>query len=807
VLKQRIKNGTLIFDGAMGTYLQKSGMLAGTHPETLNVTQPALIQEIHLKYLMAGSDVITTNTFGASPLKYPGDIVPVIESAVANAKAAIVQYRAATGDEAPKYIALDLGPIGQLLAPMGTLAFDDAYESYRIQAEAGINAGCDLILIETQTDIYEAKAAVLAARACGDLPIFCTLSFETGGRTFMGTDIQSMATVLEDLGVDAIGLNCSFGPSEMLPLVKALVSETACPLLVQPNAGLPKTIDKITVYDTKPEAFKAVMTEIRALGVNHIGGCCGTDEHYIAALKEIVDTLPFPERVPVKEQFRVASYAKTVTIGSGAPVVIGERLNPTGKKRLKEALRAEDKDYILKEAIAQIEQGAAILDLNIGLPEIDEAALMPALIREIQGISDIPIQIDSSDIACLEASAKYYNGKPLINSVSGKSESLKTVLPIVKRYGACVLGLTLDDNGIPSAAEARFAIAEKIVREAVAMGIPKRNIIIDCLALTASAQQSDVIETIRAIKLVKAKLDVPTVLGVSNVSFGLPYRQLLNQTFYVMAMTAGLDAAIINPGHREMMSARDAFNVLSGWDEQSKAFIETYGHITKRVEAAQQDATAKEAEITEASSGGLYEIILKGLKGQASGLVATMLETTAPMAIVDEIIIPALNDVGSRFEKGTIFLPQLIQSAETVQQAFERLKASLSAEGSESISKGKIALATVQHDVHDIGKNIVKVILQNYGFDVVDLGKDVPPEAVLEACVKHDIRVVGLSALMTSTVTSMEKTIELIKRERPETVFIVGGAVLNPEYAQMIHADHYAKDARETALIAQKLFQ
>ncbi|WP_343213157.1 homocysteine S-methyltransferase family protein [Fusibacter paucivorans] len=806
MLKQRIKNGTLIFDGAMGTYLQKSGMAAGEHPETLNISQPALIQSIHLKYLKAGCDVLTTNTFGASPLKYPGDIAPAIEAAVANAKAAIDAYQRETGDASPKYIALDLGPIGQLLAPMGTLSFDDAYESYRRQAEIGIRAGCDLILIETQTDIYEAKAAVLASKASGDIPVICTMSFETGGRTFMGTDIESMATILEDLGVDALGLNCSFGPKEMLPLVEKLIGETSCPILIQPNAGLPKTIDNITVYDTKPLAFKEIMTKIRALGVTHIGGCCGTDEQYIAALKEIVILMPSPDRKPAPERFRIASYAKTVTIGGCAPVVIGERLNPTGKKRLKEALRQLDKDYILKEAISQIEQGAAVLDLNIGLPEIDEAALMPVLIREIQGIADIPIQIDSSDLNCLEAAAKYYNGKPMINSVSGKRESLDTILPIVKRYGACVLGLTLDDNGIPSAAEARFAIAEKIVREAVALGIPKRNIIIDCLALTASAQQSDVIETIKAIQLVKSRLGVPTVLGVSNVSFGLPYRQLLNQTFYIMAMTAGLDAAIINPGHQEMMSARDAFNVLNGWDEQSKDYIQTYGHITKRVETIRKEAVSG-ADAGDGSTGGLYDIILKGLKGQASETVEGLLKTMPPMAIVDEIIIPALNDVGSRFENGTIFLPQLIQSAETVQQAFERLKAALSAVEGASISKGKLVLATVHHDVHDIGKNIVKVILQNYGFEVVDLGKDVPPETILEACVQYDIQVVGLSALMTSTVTSMEKTIALIKKERPETIFIVGGAVLNPEYAQMIRADHYAKDARETAQIVQQLFR
>lgn len=803
MLKHKITNGSLLFDGAMGTYLQKSGLAAGVEPESLNLTNKELIQDIHLKYLRAGADVMTTNTFGASPLKYKGDYIEAIRAAVTNAKTAIEHYHVDSGDTSPKYVALDVGPIGQLIEPMGPLSFEEAYESYVKQIEVGTKAGADLILIETQTDIYEAKIAVLAAKAASDLPIFITMSYETSGRTFMGTDIISMVTVLEDLGIDAIGLNCSFGPKEMLPLIKELSEETSLPILVQPNAGLPKTIENITVYDTKPLAFKEIMTQIRELGVSHMGGCCGTDEQYIEALRELFEDQPIPPKREVSHGFRVASYAKTVSF-DGPPVVIGERLNPTGKKKLKEALREGDKAYILKEAVSQIEQGADLLDLNIGLPEINEAVLMPELIREIQGITDMPLQIDSSDYACLEAASRMYNGKPLINSVSGKEESLSNVLPIVKKYGACVLGLTLDDSGIPSEAEARFAIAEKIVNRATALGIPKRNIIIDCLALTASAQQSDVIETIKAIQMVKEKLGVPTVLGVSNVSFGLPYRQLLNQTFYVMALTAGLDAAILNPGHEEMMAARDAFNVLKGHDLKSEKFIEKYGHITKRVTGQLVLETNKSVGGA-VSDGSLYDVILKGLKGESRGIVEDMLKTEAPMEIVDEVIIPALNEVGSRFESGAIFLPQLIQSAETVQQAFERLKEDLSKSGA-SVSKGKIVLATVHHDVHDIGKNIVKVILENYGFDVYDLGKDVPPEVVLEACEKNDVNVVGLSALMTSTVTSMEKTIRLIKDKRPDTIFIVGGAVLNPEYAKMIKADYYAKDARETAQIAQTLF-
>jgi 5-methyltetrahydrofolate--homocysteine methyltransferase len=803
VLKEKLKAQTLIFDGAMGTYLQKSGLEAGTLPETLNLTEPQLIRNIHLNYLKAGCDVLTINTFGASPLKYEASVEAVVEAAVAHAKWAIQTYREETGDQTPKYVALDLGPLGQLIEPMGPLSFDKAYESYAIQVSAGAKAGCDLCLIETQTDLYEAKIAVLAAKENANIPIVCTLSFEVSGRTFMGTDVESMVTVLEDLGVDVIGFNCSFGPTEMLPLVKELVSLTKLPILVQPNAGLPKTIDKITVYDTKPTEFKNVMQTIREMGVMHLGGCCGTDEHYIAALRELVDTVPLGERALPEKKFKVSSYAKTVTFGNKT-VVIGERLNPTGKKKLKEALKANDRDYILREAISQIEQGADILDLNIGLPELDEATLMPEIIMDLQGITDMPLQIDSSDIACLENAARRYNGKPLINSVSGKEESLQTVLPIVKKYGACVLGLTLDDTGIPSSAQARFAIAEKIVARATDLGIPKENIMIDCLALTASAQQSDVIETIKAIKLVKEKLGVPTVLGVSNVSFGLPYRQLLNQTFLVMALTSGLDAAILNPGHEEMMQAIDAFNVLAAVDNQSMHFIKTYGHITKRVSGREIAVPGGEKETKKVND--LYDIILMGLKGRARDAVSQLLEHQKPLEIVDGIIIPALNDVGGQFESGKLFLPQLIQSAETVQQAFERLKEDLSKTG-ETVSKGKIVLATVEHDVHDIGKNIVKVLLQNYGFDVIDLGKDVPAQVVLDACTKHDVKLVGLSALMTSTVVSMEKTIALLKEKRPETVFIVGGAVLNPAYAEMIKADHYAKDARETAMLAQTILK
>ncbi|GAU78612.1 homocysteine S-methyltransferase family protein [Fusibacter sp. 3D3] len=803
-LKSKIENEYLIFDGAMGTYLQKSGLKLGELPELLNFTKAELIEDIHLKYLEAGSDIITTNTLGANRTKLNGSgktVEEVIHQSVSLAHKAIDtfhskhhSYGESRHSKNHKYVALDLGPIGQLLEPMGTLSFDEAYDIYKEQVIAGVNAGCDLFLLETQTDLLELKCGVLACKENSDLPIIATMSFEPSGRTFTGTDVEAMVTLLEALEVDAFGFNCSFGPKEMLPLIRQALSLTHKPIVVQPNAGLPKRIDNITVYDTNANVFASVMKEIVDKGVTIIGGCCGTDESYIANLTEVVAHAAPALKRAHKAITRVSSFAKTVTLAD-QPIIIGERLNPTGKKRLKEALRNGETDYILREAISQVEQGASILDLNIGLPELDEAKLMPEFIKEIQSILDVPIQIDSSSVHCIEASARRYNGKPLINSVSGKEESLKAILPIVKRYGACILGLTLDDDGIPSKAEERFAIAEKIVNRAESLGIPRENVLIDCLALTASAQQEDVIETLKAIQLVKTKLGVKTVLGVSNVSFGLPKRALINKTFLTMALYSGLDAPILNPGNEEMMAAIDAYNVLVNNDVRSERYIARHSNS--------EPSSESKAKVTQMD---LKQVILNGLKDLAVSNTELLLETLKPMEIVDQIIIPTLNEVGQSFESGKTFLPQLIQSAETVQKAFERLKLELRNEGGPSLSKGKIVLATVQHDVHDIGKNIVKVILQNYGYDVVDLGKDVPPERVLKACIDHNVKFVGLSALMTSTVESMAKTIQVLKGHDREIIVCVGGAVLNPEYAKMIHADFYAKDARETALIANAFF-
>lgn len=806
-LKDKIKNEYLIIDGAMGTYLQKSGLELGELPEIVNFNKPELIESIHLSYLEAGANIITTNTFGANRLKLKGSgytASEVIQQAVTLANKAIDAYhlkchtyKESRKSKNHKYVALDLGPIGQLLEPMETLSFDDAYEIYKEQVKAGVEAGCDLFIIETQTDLLEMKCAVLACKENSDLPIIATMSYEQTGRTFTGTDVETMVTLLEALEVDALGFNCSFGPAEMLPLIGCALELTDKPIVVQPNAGLPKRIEEITVYDTTADVFSSIMKDILAKGVTLIGGCCGTDDSYIQKLSEIVSTLASPVRRTCDRHTKVTSYARTVKIGNG-PVVIGERLNPTGKKRLKEALRNQEHDYVLREAISQVEQGAEILDLNVGLPELNEAELMPKLIKEIQSILETPLQIDSSSVACIEASARHYNGKPLINSVSGKEESLEAILPIVKRYGACVLGLTLDDDGIPSKAEDRFKIAKKIVDRAGTYGIPKENVLIDCLALTASAQQEDVMETLKAIQMVKSELGVATVLGVSNVSFGLPNRGLINKTFLTMALLSGLDAPIINPGSDEMIAAVDAYCVLANLDSKSVHYIEKYGN-TGAVNQSNTSAPMK-------GTDDLRTIILKGLRDIASAETDVLLKSQKPMEIVDQIIIPTLNEVGTAFEKGKIFLPQLIQSAETVQASFERLKKELAKEEGTSLSKGKIVLATVQHDVHDIGKNIVKVILQNYGYDVIDLGKDVPPETVLNACIEHDVKFVGLSALMTSTVESMAKTIQVLKAHDKAIKICVGGAVLNPEYAKMIQADYYAKDARETAWLANAFF-
>lgn len=795
LLNERI----LVFDGAMGTALQKLGLSPNIHPEHYNISHPEFVESIHASYLAAGADIITTNTFGANGLKFE-NADALIEAGVSCAKRARESYYLSSGQSAKKWIALDVGPLGTLLEPLGTLTFDEAYDLFKAQVIAGVSAGVDLILIETITDLYEAKCAILAAVENCNLPVICTMSYEAHGRTFFGTDIASMATTLEGLGISAIGLNCSFGVDDMLPLIKTLLNETALPIIVQPNAGLPDIIGELTVYKSDLDHFSQISREFLELGVRGVGGCCGTDERHIEGLRNIVSGFDIEHQKSNRKPYsktRVSSYSKVVSIGAHINI-IGERLNPTGKKRLREALLSEAYDYVIGEAILQATEGADILDVNIGVPGIDEPTVMKRVVQSIQSVLDTPLQVDSSNVQALEVGARYYNGKPLINSVNGKRESLSLVLPIVKRYGACVIGLTLDDDGIPNLAEARFEIAVRIVDAALALGIPKENIIIDCLALTASAQQAEVVETLKAIRMVKEKLGVATALGVSNVSFGLPEREAINQSFLTMALSAGLDLPIINPGRPEMMAAIRAFEVLANIDSGAKHYISHYGS-QKKIESLQ---------VTDINpDDGLIHAIRNGLKNRAAEMTVLMLERNEPLEIVDNIVIPTLNQIGMDYESGTIFLPQLIQSAEAVKAAFEILKDSLSKRGQSEINRGKIILATVHHDIHDIGKNIVKVVMENYGYKVFDLGKDVSPEKVLETCKIHEVKLVGLSALMTTTVPGMTRTIELLRAELNDVKIVVGGAVLTESLASMVGADYYAKDAREMVKIAEAFYQ
>lgn len=785
-----LKKKRVFFDGAMGTKLQQKGLLAGEIPELYNFTHGEIIKEIHQSYLQAGADIIITNTFGANELKLKETAYTpekVIKRAVSLAKEA-------REGQKDKYIALDIGPIGQMLAPMGTLTFDRAYEIIKRQVVAGVQAGCDLILIETLSDIYEAKAAVLAAKENSTLPIFCTMTFEKEGRTFAGTDPLTMVMVLEGLGVDVLGINCSFGPEEMIPLVEEILQYTSIPMMVQPNAGLPKIRGEETFYDMKGEEFVEHLKIMAQRGVHIFGGCCGTDERFIKTMTQNLRKIPL-KPIEKKQITATSSGNKTVIIGEGVKIT-GERINPTGKEKLKEALRNNHMDYLLQEAILQEESGADILDINVGLPEIEEEKMMVKVIGEIQSIVNTPLQIDSTEKEVLESAARIYNGKPIINSVNGKREVMKEVFPIVKKYGACVVGLTLDEGGIPKRAEDRVEIAQKIICTGKEYGIEEEDIIIDCLVLTASAQQAEVMETIKAVRMIKERFKVKTTLGISNVSFGLPNRNLFNQIFLSMALSQGLDVPILNPGNKEMMESIKAFKVLSNQDKEAKLYLQGY---TKIEEKQGENKTNGEKD--------LKEIILRGLKEESARMVSKMLESKEPLEIVDTYLIPALDIVGEKYEVGEIFLPQLIQSAETVKNAFEVIKEKMHKEGVEKISKGKILLATVKGDIHDIGKNIVKILLENYGFEVIDLGKDVSIENILDTVKNQNISLVGLSALMTTTVKSMEETITALKKEKLHCKVLVGGAVLNGEYAQRIQADYYAKDAQRAVEIAKRFFE
>ncbi len=783
-----LKNNIVLFDGAMGTQIQKLNIDLSITPDELSVLMSDEIVKIHLNYLRSGSDVITTNTFGANSYKTKGRKHPVSElipAAIACAKKAQELYLKES--DRPTFVALDLGPIGALLEPSGHLSWDEAYEIYKEQILLGVSHGVDLLLLETQTDLAELKCAVLACKENSDLPILCTMSYEQTGRTFTGTDPISMATTLEGLGIEAIGFNCSFGTREMRPLIELLLSATRLPIMIQPNAGLPVSGGLID----ETEQFVSDMKFFVENGVRVIGGCCGTSPETIAALHTMRQNVSSERKLP-EPVTRIASYAKTVEIGN-EPKIIGERINPTGKKAFQEQLRNQVLDHAIKEAVLQTQEGAHILDVNVGTSGVDESFLLPQLVKEIQSILDLPLQIDSSSAAAIEKAVRIYNGKPLINSVNGKEESLSSILPIAKKYGACVLGLTLDENGIPETVEQRIQIAEKILNRALELGIPKENVLIDCLTLTISTDSENANKTNAALRLVKEKLGLCTALGVSNISFGLPNRAAINQAFLLSALHSGLDLPIINTGNRPMVEAIDSYLVLSGKDLGAKKYIAKY--VDKPVETIK--STGKTT---------LAQAILTGMDAETLLLTEELLQTKTAIDIIDHDLIPILNDIGLKFEKGELFLPQLIQSSQTVKVAFDRAKENLT-ELTDSKSKGTIALATVEHDVHDIGKNIVKVVLENYGFDVIDLGKDVPPAKVLEVCKEKNITFVGLSALMTTTVASMERTIALLKKELPSVTVVVGGAVLSERFAKEIGADFYAKHPSETAQLAQKHFE
>lgn len=806
------KEEHLLFDGAMGTQLQARGLAAGALPELLCLTDPDEIRAIHAAYVDAGADVVTTNTFGANTAKL-GDaatVEQVFSAAIACAKAS-----------GAGYVAADIGPTGQLLAPMGTCSFDEAYELFAEQVRAADAAGADLFIIETMADLAEAKAAVLAAKENSDLPIFCTMTFAEDGRTFLGTTPEVAAITLSALGVDALGINCSLGPAALVPLAKRMIPYATCPVMVQANAGLPRVEGGVTVYDIGPDAYAAAVAEMIDAGVTIIGGCCGTDPAYTAAEKRLLRdrrTGHASELSPC-DAFTVTSAQSYVALAPGSVGVIGERINPTGKKRLKEALRTGALDYVMGEAIKQADAGAQILDVNAGLPEIDERRVMLRLCAELSGVTTLPLQIDSADPAVIEAAVRAYPGKALINSCNGKQDVLDAVLPLAAHYGCAVVGLTLDEDGIPQDARGRLTIARRIVEAAEKLGIPRSDIAIDCLTMAASTDQRAPQAILDGIALVKRELlGVRTVLGVSNISFGLPFRPLVNATFLAAAFAAGLDLAIINPLDARMMDVVNSWRVLSGEDASAQKYVAEYANRSDAVAVASpksspnvpaaENAAAEcpARDIGEASAEQtIRNLVLAGRKEPVPRQVEELLENGSDtLSIINEVLIPALDEVGERFEKGTFFLPQLMASAEAAKAGFDVLR-TCSGPTSASAGKGKIVLCTVRGDIHDIGKNIVRMLLENYGFDVIDLGRDVDPQAVVDVVLAHHARLVGLSALMTTTVSGMADTIKLLREQAPDAKVMVGGAVLNPEYAQMVGADYYAKDATESARIAQEV--
>ena len=797
------QSNTILLDGGMGTMLQAAGLKLGARPEELNITDPALIEGIHGQYAAAGSRIVNANTFGASAHKLAGSaytLEQIITAGIENCKRACAPYGALT--------ALDVGPLGELLEPSGTLAFEDAVAEYARIVKAGESAGADLIFFETYTDLYELKAALLAAKENTHLPILASMSFEAGGRTFTGCTVESFAATARGLGADAVGINCSLGPKEIFPMAKRLAEAVPgnFPVFVKPNAGLPRADGSGS--DITPQLFALQMKPYRELHLFAAGGCCGTTPEFIKLLNGT-----FAGCTPGRPAHRMPSVLCTPvdTVTVDGITVVGERINPTGKKRFQQALREGDMNYVLEQAVSQAEAGAQILDVNVGAPGVDEPVLMEQVVKALQSVTSLPLQLDSSNVEALARGLRVYNGKPIVNSTNGEPEKLAAILPLCKKYGAAIVGLAIDEKGIQPKAADRVAIARRITEAALAAGIPREDIYIDCLTLTASAQQEDVLATVQALEACKKELGVRTVLGVSNISFGLPCRTYLNTTFLTMAMYAGLDLAIMNPSSEEMMAAVYAYNVLTNRDKQSTKYIERFAdRVPASTALAQAAKAAPAASAAEAELTGPYAALMKavekGLKGDAAAHTRALLAEKQPLEVVDEALIPALDIVGAKYEKGTLFLPQLLQAASAAQSAFEEIKTAIAQKGEGSASKGRIVLATVKGDVHDIGKNIVRVILENYGFEVLDLGRDVPVETVVDTVREKDVHLVGLSALMTTTLKSMEETIAALRAAQLDCKIMVGGAVLTPEYAEKIGADWYAKDAKRSADIAKEFF-
>ena len=787
----------VLLDGGMGTQLQTRGLQPGQKPELAALEMPDTLTAIHADYARAGADILLANTFGANAKKLadcPCTVEQVVSASIACARSAAAETGA--------LVALDIGPLGELLVPAGTLRFEDAYAEFAQVIRAGAAAGADLVFLETMTDLYELKAAILAAKENCALPVFTSMSFESRGRTFTGCTVESYAVTAAGLGADAVGINCSLGPKEILPFAQRLCRSVPAgvPVFVKPNAGLPNPDGS---YNLNAAEFAAEMKAYASIGVSMVGGCCGTTPDFIAKLRETFAPLVPADKIPIRRSCLCTPVRFVEVDGI---TVVGERINPTGKKRLQQALRDGDSAYPCAQAVAQAEAGAQVLDVNAGLPGIDEAATLEQLVKDLQAITDLPLQLDSSNPEALSRALRIYNGKPIVNSVNGEQKTLDTILPLCKKYGAAVVGLALDEHGIPADAEGRFAIAKRIAAAANAAGIPNEDIYIDCLTLTASAQQEGAVQTLEALTRCKKELGVRTVLGVSNISFGLPCRGYLNTTFLTMAMAAGLDLAIMNPNTPEMMAAVRAYRVLTSQDKQSSDYVAAYADVQIQTTQTSKSA-ATVAEVGAAAPGGdaLFEAVRRGLKAEARAAADAALTMREPLDVVNTSLIPALDAVGDGFEKGTVFLPQLLQAATAAQAAFESIKAKIAASGQAQGSKGKIVIATVKGDVHDIGKNIVRVILENYGYDVLDLGRDVAPERVVEAVRQTGAKLVGLSALMTTTVPNMQATIEALHAAGFDCKVMVGGAVLTPDYARNIGADYYCKDAKASADLAKQL--